>query len=73
MRTTIEGHESVATAPLHPLEPYKDVNELPVSVRMGIVALGRQGLPNQQIAAYFELPVQWVQLFTECPPGSPEH
>lgn len=73
MHSTIEGHDSVATAPLRPLEPYKDVNELPVSVRMGIVALGRQGLPNQQIAAFFELPVQWVQLFTECPPGSPEH
>ena len=73
MHSTTEGYDSVTTAPLHPLEPYKDVNDLPVSVRMSIVALARKGLPNQQIAAFFELPVQWVQLFTECPPGSPEH
>ena len=73
MHTTIEGHDSVATAPLHPLEPYKDVNDLPTSMRMSIVALGRRGSTNQEIADLFSLPVQWVQLFTECPPGSPEH
>ena len=73
MTITIDGYDPTPINHLPPMQPYSSIDDLPLPLRAQLIALARKGLPNQQIADFFELPVQWVQLFTECPPGSPEH
>jgi hypothetical protein len=54
--------------------PYKTVNDLPVPLRATIVELALQvEMPLDEIAARFSIPVQWVQLLIETPPGSTKH
>jgi DNA-directed RNA polymerase specialized sigma24 family protein len=50
-----------------------DINGLPLPVRANIVTLARAGMPHAEIAARFEIPVTWVMLLAETPPGSTEH
>jgi DNA-directed RNA polymerase specialized sigma24 family protein len=49
------------------------INDVPVPLRATIVVLARKGMPATEIAARFGLPVEWVVLLYECPPGSMEH
>lgn len=53
---------------------YADINELPIPVRLTLVRLSReQKMSDTDIAKHFSLPVEWVMMFTQTPPGSPEH
>jgi len=61
------------TRPAGPMPTYTSVNDLPLPLRAQLIALHRKGVPTSEIANFFSLPRQWVQLFVECPPGSPEH
>jgi hypothetical protein len=56
-----------------PTPPPRTINDVPVPVRITIVTLARKGMPAAEIAARFDLPVTWVILLVECPPGSTEH
>jgi hypothetical protein len=51
----------------------ENVNEVPVPLRAHIVTLARKGMPVAEIAARFELPLDWVRLLVDTPPGSTEH
>lgn len=54
--------------------PYESINEVPLRVREHVVSVHiRRGHDAEDIAAMFNLPVQWVQLLIECPPGSTQH
>lgn len=54
--------------------PYKTINDIPVPVRQNIIELALGGhVPDDRIAAYFSIPVQWVQLLVGAPPGSTGH
>jgi hypothetical protein len=52
---------------------YVRPNDIPVPLRAKLVELRRQGMPAAEIARIFELPLEWVLLFVETPPGSTEH
>lgn len=52
---------------------YETINDVPVPLRANIVVLARKGMPAAEIAARFTLPVLWVKLLVETPPGSTEH
>ena len=73
MKTWIDDVQRTDTGPLPPVPSYNSIDELPLPLRAKLIELSRKGMNNQQIATFFALPVEWVQLFTECPPGSPEH
>lgn len=73
MKTWIDDIPPTDTGPLAPVPPYNSIDELPLPLRAQLVVLARKGMSNQKIADFFTLPVEWVQMFVECPPGSPEH
>ncbi len=52
---------------------YSSPNDLPLPLRQKLVELRRTGMPIHEIARLFFLPVDWVVLFVETPPGSTEH
>jgi hypothetical protein len=74
MKTWIDGHDRVeGAAPLAPVAKYQTIEDLPLPLRQQLVELRRKGMPIPEIADFFSLPVEWVHLFVETPPGSPEH
>ncbi len=70
--TKPSDHLNSGPFPLAP-NPRQEINDVPIPVRANIVALARKGMPPAEIAARFDLPLTWVILFVECPPGSLEH
>jgi hypothetical protein len=73
-KTWIDGHgRARAGHPLPPRAEYKSPDDLPLPMRQTLVQMHRQGHSVSMIARTFEIPVEWVQLYVECPPGSTAH
>lgn len=73
MQTWIDDEPHHTIEPLAPVQPYTSIDELPLPLRAKLIELSRKGMTIPEIATFFSLPVEWVHLFVECPPGSPEH
>lgn len=59
-----------------PKEPvhYDSINDIPIPLRHTLVRLSRDhDMTDARIAELFFLPVEWVIMFTQTPPGSPHH
>lgn len=52
---------------------YNTIADLPFSIRAELIRLRKKGMSIPDIASFFSLPVEWVHLFVETPPGSSEH
>ena len=69
----LESSNHHTIKPSEPQMDYSSPNDLPFPLRQKLVELRRKGMPIAKIAALFFLPVEWVVLFVETPPGSTEH
>lgn len=72
MKTLIAASQIPSAAPAVPMI-YDNVNDLPIAVRRTLLRLHRSGMSSLQIAAQLSLPLQWVLLFVETPPGASHH
>ena len=72
MKTLIAASQIPSAAPAAPMI-YDNVNDLPIAVRRTLLRLHRSGMSSLQIAAQLSLPLQWVLLFVETPPGASHH
>lgn len=73
-KTWIDGREDTPTKhPLPPRAEYKGPEDLPLPMRQTLVQMHAKGHSISMIAQTFEIPVDWVRLYVECPPGSAAH
>ena len=72
MKSLIEAAQIPVASSAAPVV-YNSVNDLPIATRRSMVRLRRDGLSADQIASKLALPVHWVLLFVETPPGATQH
>jgi hypothetical protein len=72
MKSLIEAACSLGASATEPAA-YKSINDLPIALRRSLARMHRDGMSHLQIAHHHALPVQWVQLFVETPPGASHH
>jgi hypothetical protein len=72
MKSLIEAACSPGASTAAPAA-YNSINDLPIALRRSLVRMHRDGMSHRQIAHHHALPVQWVQLFVETPPGARHH